>query len=343
MRADLTRMSNPQFELLLARTDVPLPPMAGPARTRFCIYEGVRAKKRADIARKKVEAALLDLSFVTEQPIPGHYGIAEAASGTLISATGEQRAKQWFAFRRSLIRISRRDKSVHAEWIRSRFEIVEQHADAGLTSAIESFHWLDDALLDSPGSALIVDGDEEVGLLGDLAAKSHEMAHILGDTLGGLIGCRIEYRDGNWFDRCRLSLMHIPIGASIGFTSRRLCTVCRRDVDECEHQPGEVYPTVVHKTSRGFCMACGSENCGHEIGQTVEAAANFMLSDIVPREASFVSRPRDPLTRITARQIDGESIASRLGRSPSPLERVLDHGCMYQCEGFKKRTSVDPT
>lgn len=315
--------------------------MAGPGRTRFCIHEGIRAQKRASAARIKVENALRDLALVAARPIPGHYGLAEAASGPLISAVGEQRVEQWFAFRRSLIRIARGKQSAHAGWIRARFKIVERQADAGLTSAIESFHWLNDALLDSPPSAWVVHDQEEIGQLGDLVAKSHEMAHILGDVLGGLIGCRIEFRDGGWFDRCRLSLMHIPIGTSMGFTSRRLCTICRCDVDECEHEPGEIYPAVVQKTSQGFCMACGSENCEHEVGHSVEAAANFMFSDIVLREATFVGRPRDPLCRITARQIDEQSIASRLGRAPNPRERVLDHGCMYQCEGFRERVRAD--
>jgi hypothetical protein len=329
------------IEGLVARTGVPIPPVAGPARTRFCISEGVQAQRQAAIARAKIEQCLLELTFIADERPPSISDLAEPCSGSLVMRAGLTRVDQWSKFRRSLDYAATINGAVYAHWVKSRLEIIEQQADAGLRVAIESFHWLDDALHDLPPATPIIHDEVELGPLDNLVSKSHELAHILGDVFGGLNGCCLKFKDGHWFNRCRLSLMHISIGNSVGFTSRRLCNVCRVDVDECVHEPGEIYPVVVSRTPDGYCTACGSERCDHEIGQTVSTAAGFLFADIDLREVSLVDRPRDPLARITGREVDLDRLSLILGRTPSPDEDILHHECMCQCEGFAERVRAD--
>lgn len=84
------------------------------------------------------------------------------------------------------------------------------------------------------------------------------------------------------------------------------------------------------------CSACDRAGCGHAPGEPARVICGSLLADIDLVEVSLVPRPRDPLARITSREVDAEELAGMLGRAPRPGERVLDHSCMHHCSGMRR-------
>lgn len=170
--------------------------------------------------------------------------------------------------------------------------------------------------------------------MGSLFDRSHTELHVAGDIVGGLFGCVLEFDDG-WFDTCPTSLAHIPLGNSIGFDAAYACTVCQQDPSECEHFLGKVYAVTARPLDGGECSVCSELTCIHEIGAEYRVSAGRTIVNAHIREISLVNRPRDPLARITAREVDAKELEGLLGHVPTGEDRVLDHTCMACCEGLR--------
>ena len=215
------------------------------------------------------------------------------------------------------------------------FEASEGQLRAALQSAVEAYHWFDDVAKDLEPDCVVLLSDAPRGTVSELCDRSHALVHQIGDVVGGLFGCVIEYDDGRWYEQCRTSLLHIPYGNSVGFSARHRCSICRTDPGDCPHERGCTYKVVVSRTADGLCTACGSEACKHSPGSVIEVPATSMVDDAILHEVSLTPRPRDPLARITAREIDSADLQQHLGRLPTPQDVIFDHTCMHQCEGIR--------
>jgi hypothetical protein len=307
----------------------------GPARTAHCLGHGRQALKRAKQHRASLEMALLELDSVVPLRPPAHGGLGDPGSGLMLAWAGESRVARWFSFRAALFAWAKRSYE-RRRWLDSRMRDIEDNGNAGLTSAVEAYHYLYDASLDVPAAVPIMFDGDSVEPIDSLVGEAHTLVHLTADVVGGVVGCQMSFDKGAWFLECKCDLMHIRLGNSMGFTSRRLCGVCRSDVGDCKHVLGKTYPVLASQSGEGMCTICGAKSCEHEVGTTYSVPVHYVLDDIQLLDLSLVDRPRDPLARITAREMTSEVLIASLGRMPMPDETVLHHECMYQCTGFRE-------
>ncbi|QQQ74794.1 hypothetical protein IOD16_27155 [Saccharothrix sp. 6-C] len=170
-----------------------------------------------------------------------------------------------------------------------------------------------------------------------LADIAHQHAHAVGEFVGGIFGCWIRMYDGVYWDECPATLMHHRWGFSPGYTSRRLCSICFEDIDDCPHLIGQKYEMIAARDDQGRCNCCGWTDCSHVPGQSVEVNPVAIHGDIDLEEVSMVSRPRDPLARPTRISLDVEALGAVLDLDSS--EGILRcYRCVNSCEGF-----IDPS
>jgi hypothetical protein len=174
----------------------------------------------------------------------------------------------------------------------------------------------------------------------DVADAAHEHAHAVAEFVGRMFGCHAEYRNGRFWDVCPLSLMHLRIGLSPGFTGPRLCSVCRQDLSECPHVPG-VAVSIVVEDLNGHCSACSNPwPCTqHHPGTRLDVVPHGVIPDMDLHELSWVDRPREPRARITGVELPDGFLRAKLGRLPTRGEPLVCHRCQQPCQGLL--TSAD--
>lgn len=323
-----------RIQALIIRTGVALPPPSGPARAHHCLTEGEASLRRARVSRSRglriLAAAAPELLAGTPTPI----GLERPLPAWLLAGADRRRIVQW-------LEISAALHAARAQWAAQPLDRALTEAEAELRSALKSasgaLHWFSDLVIDIDEYATSEHAARQVRELRD---DAHSLLHETGALTGGLFGCWLEHEDGIWFEKCETSLAHVPLGNSAGFTAVARCSICHEDASECEHLNGESYWIEVLRGNDGKCSVCG-DGCDHEHGRTYRFEASAYVSEGTLREVSFVSRPRDPLARITAREIPLEELVEALGRTPSPDEKVRHHACMTYCEGMRSRPT-DP-
>jgi hypothetical protein len=199
----------------------------------------------------------------------------------------------------------------------------ETAARAALSSAVDAFNYLEDTTL---------------------ADRAHNMVHRVGEFVGGLYGCWLEYDKGDWLRTCPVVISHLRVGNSVGFTARWLCSICRRDVsdpDGCSHMPGRTYE-VEATTNDGLCSICGSTPCDHRPGARYSVVAGTMVEEADLHETSLVARPRDPLCRCDAIEVSNDLLIRDLGHQPRPSERIRCNECIGVCMGFTSFEDIKP-
>ena len=319
-----------------------LPPAAGPARTQWCVEHGLRALAES---RKSYGAALRQvISHLPNGPddLPAGYPLHVLHSRESALKIGRSRVRWWFGLRNQLNILDEKLQTGGMQHFGGVWRAAEKAARSALQGAADSYNWLDDARHDLSLGQL-VDVGSFIGRsatprsLDDLIDLSHAAVHNVGEVVGGLFGCPMEYEDGRWYDKCIVALTHLRFGNSAGLWMRYECAVCRKDPGDCEHEPGISYPVQAVLTAGGSCSICGSAQClVHQPGTTYEVVARAKLADPKLREVSLTPRPRDPLARISSRSVENRDLRAVLGRLPEPDEVVLDHGCMYPCQGFSE-------
>ncbi len=314
------------IEALIARYGT-WPPASGPARTAYCAREGLLALREARTAWGKSLRGISVLFPYEISSAPLDFDLDVAIPPSFSRRRETDRVARWFAAARRISQTVTDDRLQGGTYLAKHWEALEELSRAALHSACSATLWFADAKLDD---------FEQVNqrAVSQLFHEAHALSHRVGELVGGLFGCKIVEKDGRWMERCELSLLHVPIGNSIGFTAVMRCSICHEDVSECEHLPGLEYDVEVAATDQG-CSVCRAE-CSHQPGETYSLLASSYASDLVLREVSLVARPRDPLCRVTGREVESERIRAQLGRSPSKHETVLDHGCMYFCQGFEE-------
>lgn len=192
---------------------------------------------------------------------------------------------------------------------------LEREAREALDDAVTAFNFLEDE---------------------SLADTAHQHAHIVGEFVGQMFGCEARYREGRFWDVCPLTLMHLRIGLSPGFTGPRLCSVCGQDLSECPHVPG-LRVTIPAQNSDGRCSACGASwPCAQHVpGAPVDVVPHGVIEDMNLHELSFVDRPREPRARISELELPDAVLRAQLGRLPNSADLPLVcHRCTRPCQGL---------
>jgi hypothetical protein len=189
---------------------------------------------------------------------------------------------------------------------------AERYARGGLKRVVDAYNFLEDDV--------------------KLESFTHQCAHNIAAFAGGAFGCIFEYDDGVYYDSCALSMMHHRWGNSMGFTAVRRCSICHQDIDECPHLLGHQYEIEI-VIRDGICNACGAEDCEHKSGDLVQRYPTALIEDVDLFEVSYVRRPRDPLARPSAIELDIDLLTAALRRKPTG-EHVCCYRCLDPCNGF---------
>lgn len=290
------------------------PPAEGPARRAFLEAEGRRLLGEA---HRGYGMVLLPVLIAAGPAVPRPVDLARPwfpdASRDLVAA----RRAQWRETRRLLARASGQltSSSLAAPKGQGAADLaaLEKRARTALDAAVDAFDHLEDT---------------------DLASDAHALAHTIAELVAGLFGCWAKRENGRWFDVCRLSLMHLRVGMSTGFSGRRHCSICGCDLTLCDHIPGVAYPVVAGRQADGRCTICGSDICHtHTPDATYPVVAHPITRQADLHEISAVPRPRDPLARYNAIEIPAYAIAS-LPNHDAANASLHCEWCMAPCTGF---------
>jgi hypothetical protein len=155
---------------------------------------------------------------------------------------------------------------------------------------------------------------------------AHRLVHEIGAFVSWHYGCKIILEDGQWNWTCPVTLAHLRVGYSVGFTATRICSICREDISECPHLPNRLYQVRVD--DRRSCP-CGTFDCQkHEEGEVIETSPSAIIENADLQEISLVARPRDPLARILTIGFTSEKMSKIIGGKTIP-ETVTEMGCFH--------------
>lgn len=289
-------------------TGVGIPSAGGPARRAVLLEEGTSYLRQS---RRQYGTVLSALPGRVAALLPAWAPLEEpgAARTPLERQPMEQRSAAW----------AQAQNALHEEVGHEEHSELERRARGALDAAVTAFNFLEDE---------------------DLAGAAHQHAHTVAEFVGRLFGCQAEHRDGRFWDVCPLSLMHLRIGLSPGFTGRHVCSVCRQDLSECPHVPG-VAVTVVVEEREGHCSTCKRPwPCTQHLpGTFLDVVPHGVIPDMDLHELSWVDRPREPRARITGVELPDALLRVLLGRLPSEEEPLVCHRCQQPCQGLL--TSAD--
>ncbi|MEE1818308.1 hypothetical protein PUR59_25235 [Streptomyces sp. SP18ES09] len=335
-----------KFSGYVVRTGVPLPPAAGPARLAMMRQEGTEALQESarlygECCRSMAQTWGLDYSYIpswetTTESIQrqGLHSIKSQQKFLIETWSRTRKRLRHEINRRSHAsplnielpamqtdRLDHRDYAVMAKVIDALtrkqndvepWQILESGARKSLVRAVDAFNFLEDT---------------------ELRELAHRHAHEVAAFVGGIFGCGIEYSDGSYWDTCRLSLMHQRWGMSAGFTATRRCSLCKEDIDLCEHLLDTLYEVQVELSPDGTCSVCGRRSCLHGDGEIVLTYPHPVMDNFELHEVSLVRRPRDPLARISKLELNPDLLARTLGGNPDGRD-IQCYRCLHPCEGF---------
>jgi hypothetical protein len=295
----------PRVKGIVVRTGVAIPPPAGPLRDEVLRSEGSASLRACTRRYGSAVLAVMPMLPPDLQELPG--------PRARLGAAGRSKKLQWEQTRAALRASARR--------LGFKSPPGEDDARAALRHAVDAFNYLEDT---------------------ELADSAHAWVHTAGALVGGMYGCRLPREGSVWWDTCPVLLAHKRIGWSPGFTARRMCSICEQDISQCEHLPRQVYPVVAHR-AHGVCSICLRSDCDeHEVGAIYAVHPSAVISDAHLREISLVPRPRDPLARFTAIEIERWMIRSVLGPIPPGATSLTCLRCTDACGGFSTPTDLDP-
>jgi hypothetical protein len=169
----------------------------------------------------------------------------------------------------------------------------------------------------------------------DREEDAHRRLDEAGHWVRETFGCFLD-RDGKSYKQtCPVALGHNRIGLSIsGRASVRVCSLCGRDVSECEHLPGTAYLVPGGASDLGWCRVCCQSECDHVPTEMHRAPLVSIIRQMDLDEISIVSRPAHPDARIQAVSVPVADLQDVLGDSFIPGMEVSCDRCLLSCEGL---------
>lgn len=273
-----------------------IPPAAGQARTDFLITRGHTAARFARTASGLASAAVESVLGPTSFP----FALDPTAKPN--SFDSHVRLDAWERLRHRLIARSAQDPLPGEENAR---EALRHSANAFRDLAQTKFE-----------------------------ATAHRRLHQCAEFVGGLYGCwmRWDPKDRLWYDSCTLVHAHNPYGLSVGFTSTRLCSVCRQDISECDHIGSQSYQVIAERYEEvgvSKCSVCHEGLCDHVVGTSHVVTQTQVMRDAVMHEVTITPSPREPRARFTEMEM-----------KPQPQPPGTSHDrlrclrCLAGCDGL---------
>lgn len=166
--------------------------------------------------------------------------------------------------------------------------------------------------------------------------EAHRLMDQAGTWVRETFGCQLTRSGTKYSQTCPVALAHNRIGMSIGGTAKRLCSLCGKDLSECEHMPGTSYLVPGGTSSLGWCRVCLQESCEHTPDQTHRVPVIGIIKQMDLVEVSLVPKPAQPEARIMERSIPVSELIEALGDEFVPGDEVSCDACLLECNGLTK-------
>jgi hypothetical protein len=147
-------------------------------------------------------------------------------------------------------------------------------------------------------------------------------------------GCEATWTGSRYELRCPVAIAHKRFGFSVGFTGKRLCSICRDDLSTCEHERGALYEIEGGIFADGYCRVCEASDCTTHGAGTHQVRCGSIVAEMTIEELSMVDRPVQPDARLTAIPMDTKQLAEFLGPTFKPGMPVSCDRCLSECPGF---------
>lgn len=199
--------------------------------------------------------------------------------------------------------------------IRSSRSAADKSARVALDRATRAFWWAEDTPMEE---------------------EQHRLMHRIGRWTRRNLGCYLDFDGSGYKLRCPIAIAHKRFGFSVGFTAKRLCSLCDRDLSECEHLQSRLYWTRGGRRGDGPCRVCLRDSCRHRADRLYRAHVVSVVKNVgALREISLVRRPVYPEARLTELPtISGAEFAARFGPDFRPSMPVSCDRCLGDCDGF---------
>ena len=174
----------------------------------------------------------------------------------------------------------------------------------------------------------------------ELEDRQHELMHTIGRWVRENVGCNLEFDEGRYARTCPIDIAHKRIGLSIGFTARRLCSICGDDLSECPHRRGHSYWVRGGTTAARRCPVCIEDDrretdpCTHRNDRLYRVSVAACVTRMRGREVSWVRRPANPEARLSAIPVRTETLIERFGPAFEVGQPVRCDKCLGSCWGF---------
>lgn len=163
-------------------------------------------------------------------------------------------------------------------------------------------------------------------------------AHLRLDAAGTWVrrtfGCLLERRGEEYKQTCPVALGHNRIGLSVGGIAYRVCSLCGKDLSECEHHPGTAYLVPGGAEQLGWCRVCLRTECNHLPSKGYRVSVVAIITEMELEEVSFVHKPAHPEARIHAVGIPASELRASLGPGFEPGMDVSCDRCLSSCGGL---------
>ena len=100
-------------------------------------------------------------------------------------------------------------------------------------------------------------------------AKFSNTIHQIGRDLEKQFECKFIYSDNHhaYYIACPAILLHNDFGFSLRGTEKYKCSICGKQITECEHITGEFYDDIVCNKITGRCNICNKTECNHIVNK----------------------------------------------------------------------------
>jgi hypothetical protein len=176
----------------------------------------------------------------------------------------------------------------------------------------------------------------------ELEEPLHAEMHRYGEHKRRSFGCFLTYEDGHYSQRCPIAIAHKRFGTSIGFTAKsRICSICGKELADCEHLPDELYEVAGGIGPAGVCPVCTNSECtDHSPEKRYRVGVVGIVRELELHEISIVRKPAQPEARFTSLPVSTEDLQEALGSSFVPGMPVSCDKCLYPCSGIDELPSL---
>ena len=176
-----------------------------------------------------------------------------------------------------------------------------------------------------------------------LEDEQHQLMHKIGRWTRRNLGCELHFDGSGYVQRCPVAIAHKRFGTSIGFTAKRICSLCDQDLSECEHLQDRMYWVRGGPQGDTPCRVCLEASCSHRTDRLYRARVVSIVKDVEAlRELSLVRRPAFPEARLTELPaVPAEEFVKKFGPEFRPGMEVVCDQCLGQCSGFDELPDGD--